>query len=196
MKSIFLRLLPCVVALLLIGGCVLSEQPLSAIQDAQPDLRLVGTWHEESETESKQDIRVSYDPQGLGHLSKKTGSNPSPSKPNDVTFFVTKTDKASYLNVLILDGDKQNEKGKHYQFYKYTVSEDQKILHLWTTKIPTFQKAVRESKLKGQLESADGSNPEQQSVVLQDSSEAILRFLETLPPEEAFTDFGVSTKVD
>ena len=129
-KSAFRRLLlSSGIALLLLDGCVRSEQPLSAMREAKPDSRLVGTWHGEKEPDTK--------------------------------------------------------------------SDDHKTLHLWMAKLSTFQKAVREAKLKGRLDDPkETGKSEETGVLLQDSSDAILRFIEALPPEEAFTKLGISKRVD
>ena len=55
----------------------------------------------------------------------------------------------------------------------------------------------REGKLKGHVAAGDEHKDEaQQTVVLQDSSGAILRFIESLPAEEGFAEAGTSRKVD
>ena len=191
------RLLLSGIALLLLNGCVRSEQPLSAAQEAKPDLRLVGTWHGEKEPDAKSDCRISFDAQGHGHFLGKAEDGSWKPAESAASFFVTRTEKSSYINALIPDDDNQPAGPAHYTFFRYTVADDGKTLHLWTTKLGTFQKAVRESKLKGRLDEAkDPGKPEDKSVLLQDSSDAILRFIEALPPDEAFTDESVSKRVD
>ena len=192
--------LPCLLfsgIVLLLNGCVLSEQPLSAAREATPDLRLVGTWHGDKEADAKNDGRISFDAQGRGQLLSKAGNGDWKPDGGVTSFFVTRTEKAAYINASVPDDDKKPTGAAHYEFFRYTVSDDQKTLHLWAARLPTFQQAVRKAKLKGRLDNPkETGKPEENSVVLEDSSEAILRFIEASPPEEVFTDFGVLRRVD
>ena len=188
---------------LLSDGCLYLEQPLSARADAKPDPRLVGTWRVDgpNKTTGKATLPdqkpsiccVTFDEHGIGHLQI---IDQHPELKGSLGFFVTHTAKASYINALTFGDPGQPGEAKQYLFFKYSVSEDGRTLHLWMFKIPPFQRALQEGKLKGQFTKGDGHKAEVDTVVLQDSPEATLNFLDSLPDEKSFADEIIGTKVD
>ena len=193
-------LLPSV-AMLTCGGCVTSDQPLSAIKEAKPDLRLVGHWHTDSDELGTsggkgQDARITFDEHGQGCMAiqQADGSwNPGSNFPN---FFVTRTAKASYLNLYNplhkKEPDAAPEHGK-YLLIKYRLSDDQKTLTYWTLNTKFFQQAVADGKLKGRIKDKHGKV--QDDVVLLDSSEAMLHFIELSLEADIYTGPATATRV-
>ena len=193
-------LLPSVV-MLTWGGCVTSDQPLSAIKESKPDLRLVGRWHTDSDELGTsggkgQDVRLTFDEHGQGCMAiqQADGSwNPDSSLPN---FFVTRTPQASYLNLYDSPGKKEpdaaSDHGK-FLFIKYRISDDQKTLTYWTSNTKFFQQAVAAGKIKGKIKDATGKLND--DVLLLDSSEALLHFVESSPETEVYTAPGTAKRM-
>lgn len=185
-------------ALLMLGGCVRSEQPLSAMKDARPDERLVGQWrsHDPASSAAKrnrraapaEDVRISFDAQGVGHVfpvlkNAHTG-------PEQTRFFVTRTAKNTFLNVENPEPDSR----PLYEFYKYRVSQNQRTLHLWSLQAERFEAAVKAGQILGKLNVAGSprkgnGNSIGNYTLLQGSPEQILSFIELQPAEKVFTKF-------
>ena len=192
------RLLQCWLgfALLAVGGCVVSEQPLGTREASKPDRRLVGIWRNEK-TPDGLTLRVDYDPQGNGLVSVEAWPGIEMPKPlPSIEFFVTRTDRATYLNAVLDNNLFMTEPHKHYTFVRYSVSEDQKTLRVWKPNLAPLRKAMQEWTLKGtyyepvreKTEPHSGDQADVPSVQIRDTSDTILRLLESLPPNEAFTD--------
>ena len=193
-----IRFLTITLALgLLTGGCVRSEQPLSTRAAARPDPRLVGTWHAVGKNDGGlKDVQASFDQRGIGHLliaADNSNFAPSPDLPE---FFVTRTQRNSYLNVRLRDDARKgfHWRSKHYKFYKYQFSRDQKTVRLWSLRADPFERAITAGKLKGVL-AKDDHGSQDSSTTLQDSSEAILSFIESTPDGEIFEKYGTFRRV-
>lgn len=172
---------------LLAGGCVVSEQPLSAIGEAKPDTRLTGRWRntdrdadeKKPEMDGKKEpeiAQISFDEHGVGHAQEvdqdgKVGME-------FLRFFITRSEKNTYLNI---QDPSTNSSG--YFFYKYRVSDDGKVLQLWSVRDEVLTDAVKTGQLKGKLDvHPPGKTSSLESyTLLQDSSDKLLSFIESKP---------------
>lgn len=178
--------------LLAAGGCVLSEQPLSAVKDARPDPQLVGQWqmHDKSPTGKNPaktgpddgPVKVSFDERGIGHGAVVKDGVVGP---ESARFFITRTGHHAFLNVQDPASHSQN-----YRFYKYRVSDDGKSVQLWSLRPDPFDAAIKAGQLKGKLDFEPQGDPSTKGshTLLQDPSEKILRFIESKPDQEIFED--------
>ena len=189
--------------LLVLGGCVMSERPLSAMQEARPDTRLVGRWHEKDGTAPKAGtkrephdvvaLEVSFDPRGLGQavaVQRDGTVQPEPTR-----FFVTRTARNAFLNV------QYHDNGSHllYRFYKYRVAKNGRSVQLWSLRADPFDAAIKAGALRGKLDAEDRGDGHDGGLIytrLQDSSERILHFLESKPEKEIFEESITVEKVE
>ena len=166
------------------GGCVVSEQPLSTISEAKPDPRLTGQWHkvegdagekkaEINDKEKPEIAQISFDGHGVGHAQnvEKDGKLGL----EILRFFVTRTERNTFLNIQDPSGDFSG-----YYFFKYQVSEDGKELKLWSVHDFVLVDAVKAGQLKGKLDvHPPGKNSSlDKYTLLQDSPDKILSFIE------------------
>jgi hypothetical protein len=189
------------------GGCVASEQPLSPGFQAdkafsprpKPDFRLAGVWREQKTSaradSDDKDVRVLYEKTGFGKMMPALRSGqPVGNDHSQLSFFVTRTPKGDYLNMFDFreeDGSKKDTGDKTiYGFAKYELSADGREARVWLPETKVFAKAVKEGKLKGEAKGASSD------VLLQDSSEALLRFIESPDGQNAFKQSQTYRKVD
>ena len=186
---------------LLAAGCVDSEQPLGARTDARADPRLVGTWHLENadkpvDPADKSAGRITFDEHGIGRF-EDVGMEEGKSKQDPMDFFVTRTERLSFLNVLNpgTPTAAHPQPPKTYVLLKYIVSPDGKSVELWMLRAETLKPPINAGKLKGYI-NKDSDHSLADGVTLQDSAENILKFIESNPEKEVFEKFGTLRKLD
>ncbi len=195
-----LRLLALLPAFLILGGCVYSKYPLGTAQDARPDARLVGQWHDKKNDAKgdAEDTRVSFDAQGKGQLSARREDGTWGPAPRVAAFFVTRSKTTSYFNVRSRDDTKEGDEAARNQAYlicKYEVSADGRTLTYWPFDSDVLAKAVEEGRIKGEVQKASVDPKNTPTVILRDSSEDLLRFVES-SPEALFGDPTTLTRVE
>lgn len=187
MNDRFLRPIVGALALLLSGCFVTSEHPLSDPKDAQPDPALAGEWRSTIHADEPP-TRIRFDRRGRGLIAETTQSKPA--NPSE-RFFVTKTAKASYLNIT---GSTPHKGG---YFLRYQVSADGKRLTFWMPKTATFRRAVTKGKLKGVIDNSQNTTGDDRldGVHLSDSPAAILQFMESQRAAAVFEVINVYRRV-
>ncbi len=183
---------------LTLAACVDSPQPLSARAKAQPDPRLVGKWrpHPKTGSDTKLDVsRVSFDEHGIGYAEDLDADGGPKKEP--MRFFVTRTEKDSYLNVQIAD-DPSDESppgdSKPYVILRYQVSDDLKSVQLWCLNPDAIERAIKAGQIKGSVVKEETSLDN--GVHLQDSAENIEKFFASKPAGEIFQELATAEKVD
>ena len=186
---------------LLAAGCVDSEQPLSARANAKADPHLVGTWHLENvdkpaDPADKSAGRITFDEHGIGRM-EDIGAEEGKPKDEPMEFFVTRTEKFSFLNVLVSNKPTPAHPApyKTYMLLKYVVSPDGKSVELQALRVETLEPLINAGKLKGYI-NKDDDHSMRHGVTLQDSAENILKFIDSNPDEEVFEKFGTLRKLD
>ena len=195
------------IVLLMVGACtVASERPLSDPKDAQPDPRLIGK-RQNMQNEDQPVESIRFDRHGYGHWTERTADGRGKAGKSDDKFFVTRTAKATYVNLIAPNFTTRQppdfQKKPAFQFMKYQLSADHRRLRFRTPKLAAFRQAVATGQLKGRIERAETSvkkdGPRDDSldgVVLQDSPEAILHGMEARPTKVVFDEPDILKRID
>ncbi len=198
--------LGAIALLLTAGACtVISDRPLSDPKHARPDPLLVGKWQNtQGKDQSSGSIR--FDRHGYGHWDERAADGHWTVGKDNAKFFVTRTANATYLNFTASDPTGQQPATRRkpaFQFMKYQVSADHRKLTFWTPKLAAFRQAVATGQLKGRIERTeiapkkDGTRDDSlDGVVLQDSPEAIIHFMEAQPTKVVFDELQVLKRID
>ncbi len=198
MRRIFCWVVP-VLSMLWLTGCgqVQSRHPLSDQRDAKPDPRLVGAWKPKPDPKTREDgkedytLLLSYDEHGLGHLREIRVNERKERAERTGVFFVTRTGKASYLNVL---PDKRRKgpwepgvasEGRgmaRWEFSRYGVNGDGSLT-LYAPATAPFAQGIKAGRLAGSVR-----HPGQldETVRLRSSSRVLLAFVEAESPDTVF----------
>jgi hypothetical protein len=180
----FLPLVLGSIACLLLTSCVTtSENPLSSPETAQPDPKLVGTWHNNGDADESFVLTVK-DAHWM-HIENRKKDKPTES----YDMFVTVIDGHRFLNVRQLGNDEQGHPfKKEFFLIRYQVTDH--VLSTWFMDQDKADEAVRSGKLKGTIH--PGKNPTMagpdEDVVLQDSGANIVKFIQHGGPKALFSD--------
>jgi hypothetical protein len=183
-KAVFI-LLP---ALALLSGCVSMESvnPLSPQKEAKPDHRLEGMWRGK-DNKSSFYLFVSYRKNGMGSLVYVGSEDSGAIDTLREDFFVTHTPKGDYFNLTngfyTIDGKVHRDKPGTYTFAEYRFSWIGQLVTAGA-KADNFVTAVQQGKLKGRVTHDKNGNVSE--VLLTDSSERILHFIESSKAGDVF----------
>ena len=186
-----LSLILLAVTSLILCGCVSVEsvKPLSSPKSAVRDPRLAGLWSFKDDNGSPGYLYIAFGPSGTGSILL-FGNDP---KNGLVTlqrdFFVTHGAKRDYLNmsnqVTRVQHDSESDKSGRYAFAVYEVLKSGELAYSEPSG-DVFSKAVEAGKLRGEL-TRDKKTNGVTDVLLTDSPEHILAFVEALPSKEFAT---------
>ena len=187
MKHSLLAVLGSILCLLLTSCVTTSEYPLSSPEMAQPDPKLVGTWHEKSDNDETFEFTVK-DAHWM-HIKGRKKDKPGDSYDT----FVTVIDGNRYLNVRLLGKDEQGHPPKKEFFlFRYEVAGH--VLTTWDIDQDKADEAVRTGKLKGTIRQDKNAmkvgNPPHPDfdVLLQDSGVNMVKFIQHARPKALFSD--------
>jgi len=181
-------LVPGALLCLLLTSCVTtSDNPLSSPDAAQPDPKLIGTWHEKGDNDETMEFTIK-DAHWM-HVEDRKKDKPSES----FDLFVTLIDGHRFLNVIHVGNDEQGHPFKK-EFFIIRYEAANKLFTMWLIDQDKAATAVRAGKLKGTIrEDKNGmmtGNPPHHDfdVELQDSGENMVHFLQHEGPKALFSD--------
>jgi len=185
MKNFLPIALGSILCLLLTSCVTTSEYPLSSPGTAQPDLKLVGTWHEKGDNDETYEFTVK-DAHWM-HIENRKEDKP----PESYDMFVTVIDGNRFLNVRHVGNDEQGHPfKKEFFILRYEVTDH--VLSTWMLDQDKAAAAVRSGKLKGtihQNQSMVGNPPRPDvDVFLQDSGENMVKFIHENGPKALLSD--------
>ncbi|MCE0484166.1 MAG: hypothetical protein LV479_08015 [Methylacidiphilales bacterium] len=137
---------------LLLTSCVVtSDNPLSSPETAKPDPRLVGDWFTKAEGDVFH-FTITHGAWMHVVITSKADNRPGmiDRKPEEYDFFPTVIGNETFLNVRLIDKDKQGHPLKTYTFLRYSISPD-RILRMEMISQDAVAEAVRAGKLKGTI---------------------------------------------
>jgi len=171
---------------LLLSSCVAtSENPLSSPETAQPDPKLVGTWHEKCDADETFEFTV----KDVHWMHVEDRKKDKPAEFYDL--FITVIDGNRFLNVRHVGLDEQGHPfKKEYFVMRYEVTDH--VFSTWMLDQDKAAEAVRSRKLKGRVhqnQSTVGNPPHPDvDVFLQDSGANVAKFIHDNGPRALFTD--------
>ena len=187
MKTLFPLVVGLFLCLLLTSCITTSENPLSSPETAQPDPKLVGSWHEKGDTDETLEF-TTKGAHGM-HLEDRKKNKP----PESYDMFVTVIDGNRFLNVQYFDKDDKGHAAKcGYYIVHYKVSG--RILSTWWLDQDKTAEVVRTGKLKGIFQQDKnpmmiGNPPHPDvNVTLQDSGANMVKFIRNAGPKALFSD--------
>jgi hypothetical protein len=186
----FLPLFAFAVSLLLSACAVESEKPLSSPRYADKDPRLEGLWRVKLDEKDTVYLYIAYGPRAHGSImlfgKDKTGMGTM-----SWDFFVTRTSKHAYLNMLPLvevsRGHVRPRPSKMYTFEEYRFSWRGQLI-VSSVGGEVFSKAVKEGKLHGKTDLFT-------TTISHEPSQRVLAFIETSRPQDVFMKSWTATKV-
>jgi hypothetical protein len=186
----FLPLFLLAVSLLLSACAVESEKPLSSPRYADRDPRLEGLWRVKLDEKDIVYFYIAYGPGADGSImlfgKDKTGMSTM-----SWDFFVTRTPKHAYLNMIPLievnHGHVRSRPSKMNTFAEYRFSWSGQLV-VSSVGGEVFSKAVKEGKLHGKTDPFT-------TTISHERSERVLAFIETSRPEDVFMKSWTATKI-
>jgi hypothetical protein len=182
----FLPVVLGLVLCLLLSACVAtSENPLSSPETAQPDPKLIGTWHEKGDNNESYEFTL----KDAHWMHVEDRKNDKPVESYDM--FVTVIDGNRFLNVRHVGLDEQGHPfKKEYFVMRYEVTNH--VFSTWMLDQDKAAAAVRSGKLKGTVQenqSKVGNPPHSDvDVFLQDSGANMVKFIHENGPKALFSD--------
>jgi len=210
-----LLLLVFAICLLTFASCSVSKNPISAIEDAERDERLVGVWiadEDDGKVSNKAHgdayLHIGAEPDSPISLTRK---EPEPAlmrfvlvgheqklgrkvvEPFAGRFFVSKVGEQYFVNMLFDYGPKDMQDAKPgYRFMTYSVDDDR--LEFWFAADELFVKAVKDGTLAGKIVKI-GGRFKIEAAELTATSEELTAFLKTDAGKKAFARDGDDGKL-
>ena len=186
----FLPLFALAISLLLSACAVESEKPLSSPRYADRDLRLEGLWRIKLDEKDTAYFYVAYGPGAHGSImlfgKDKTGMGAM-----SWDFFVTRTPKHAYLNMIpfveVSRGHVRPHPSNMYTFEEYRFSWRGQLV-VSSVGGEVFSKAVKAGKLHGKTDLFT-------TTISHEPSARVLAFIETSRPEDVFMKSWTATKI-
>ena len=172
----------------LMTGCVTveSKNPLSSPRLAVPDKRLEGLWRNGDGKAGSGYLYIAYRPHGEASVLSFGPDDKSGIGTMQYDFFVTHGPKHDYLNlshaVDHMQGAIHRDRSGNYTFVEYHFTWLGQLVYR-QVEGGTFSQAVEHGKLRGKL-TYDKKTKGVTNTLLTDSSEHILKFIESSKPED------------
>ena len=183
----YLPLVGSILCLLLSSCVATSENPLSSPETAQPDPKLVGTWHEKGDPDPNETYEFTVKDAHWMHVEDREKDKP----PESYDMFVTVIDGNRFLNVRHVGLDEQGHPfKKEFFIMRYEVTSH--VFSTWMLDQDKAAEDVRSGKLKGtihQNQSTVGNPPHPDvDVFLQDSGTNLVKFIHENGPKALFSE--------
>jgi hypothetical protein len=165
-------------SVLLLSGCLCSENPLAPRSAQSVDNRLAGVWHGKVDNDDEY-LHIFDLKDGMSlKLIRVRHIRGGGENHEEMEMYPTITSHSHYLNLNIACAQKDDPGHRAWYFAKYEISPNQEF-SVWMLGYDVFKKAIQEKKLVGEI-TGSGLNEEAH---IKDSSEHMLAFAESCPAD-------------